>query len=181
MNEIVKKFRIFFAWQDNKEAEWLREMAQSGLHFEQYFFFIYTFRRGKPQDIVYQLDFFFDTKTDKNEYLQFFADDGWELVSEFSGWHYFRKPFRDGENTRIYTDKDSLIQKYRKILLFLIISGGPSVYFAFIWPSLSLAERGLLNRPGFTIIRILLSVVAVLVLFSILRMLILIRHLKRDR
>ncbi len=181
MKQTVKKFRIFFAWQDEKEAQWLREMAKSGLHFERYVFGVYTFRRGTPEDMIYQLDFYFERNSDKSEYLQLFSDSGWELADEFSGWHYFRKPYRSGESIKIYTDKESLIQKYRKLLLFLIISGGPSIYFAFIWPSLSLAEHGLLNRPGFSIIRIILTLVAVMVLFSILRVLLLIRHLKKEQ
>jgi hypothetical protein len=53
------------------------------------------------------------------------------------------------------------LQKYRKILLFVIIAGGPSVYFTLIWPNLALTEAGLNNAAVYVILRIILSIAAV--------------------
>jgi hypothetical protein len=105
MSNTIRKIRLFFAWQDGKEADWLRQMGQCGLRFVNYRFFVYTFSRVTPEDWIYQLDFFYDKQQDHAEYVQLFEDAGWELAVEFSGWHYFRRPYEPGQPTRIYTDK----------------------------------------------------------------------------
>jgi hypothetical protein len=38
-----------------------------------------------------------------------------------AGWQYFRKPVRAGEPAEIYTDAESKIRKYRRLLGYLII------------------------------------------------------------
>jgi hypothetical protein len=58
---------------------------------------------------------------DKEDYLQLFRDAGWENVAETSGWHYFRQKAQPGEELEIYTDAESKISKYQRLLLFLAI------------------------------------------------------------
>ena len=55
------------------------------------------------------------------EYLQLFVDAGWEHLGTMGGWQYFRKETAEGERPEIYTDKDSKIYKYQRVLLFLAI------------------------------------------------------------
>jgi hypothetical protein len=55
------------------------------------------------------------------EYLQLFADGGWEHLGAMGGWQYFRKESAEGEMPEIYTDNASKIQKYQRVLLFLVI------------------------------------------------------------
>ena len=56
-----------------------------------------------------------------NEYLQIFADAGWEHVGQFfNGWQYFRKAVAPGETAEIYSDADSKIAKYNRLMLFLV-------------------------------------------------------------
>lgn len=41
---------------------------------------------------------------------------GWAYVSSFSGvWHYFRRPWEPGETPKLYTDRESLVEHYKKI------------------------------------------------------------------
>jgi hypothetical protein len=121
MNETKRIFRWFWAWNDEQEEAWLTEMARQGWHLrEPGVFGFYTFERGAPRNVVYRLDF----KTagrDKAEYLQLFADAGWEHVGEMGGWQYFRTEAPEGEAPEIYTDKSSKIHKYQRLLLFLVI------------------------------------------------------------
>ena len=66
----MKQFHWFWAWDDEKEEAWLREMAQKGWHFQS----VtppgnYTFEKGEPRDDVYRLDRFVDNQNSKADYL----------------------------------------------------------------------------------------------------------------
>ena len=116
----VRKFKWFWAWQDETEEAWLREMSNEGLHLSRISFpTLYDFESGEAMDYVYRLDYRSHWKMDQEEYLQLFQDAGWERVDEMSGWHYFRKLARPGEELEIYTDAESKIGKYQRLLAFL--------------------------------------------------------------
>jgi hypothetical protein len=121
MNETKRMFKWFWAWNDEKEEQWLTSMAQQGWHLQSPGVFgVYTFSKGEPRNIVYRLDF---KSADKNEdeYLQLFADAGWEYVGTLGGWRYFRIECSPGEEAEIYTDKASKMQKYQRVFTFLVI------------------------------------------------------------
>jgi len=109
-------FRVFWAWNDDKEEHWLRRMAQAGWHLVRPRGFFYRFEKGDPADIVYRLDYQNPGKSGRTEYLNLFKDAGWEHVAEFSNWHYFRIPAGDGPPPEIHTDTESRIAKYRRLL-----------------------------------------------------------------
>jgi hypothetical protein len=119
----VRKFKVFPAWQDDKEEAWLGKMAQQGLHLTQPLFpCLYTFTRGAPADVAYRLDYVPRMSGDEFEvYLQVFRDAGWEHLGQMAGWQYFRKPVHAGEPSEIYTDAESKIRKYRRLLGYLIV------------------------------------------------------------
>ena len=121
MDETKRAFKWFWAWNDEQEERWLTEMAQQGWHLQAPGVFgFYTFDKGTPRNVTYRLDFKTAGK-DKAEYLQLFADAGWEHVGEMGGWQYFRKQAPEGESPEIYTDNASKVHKYQRVLLFLII------------------------------------------------------------
>ena len=117
----TKQFHWFWAWDDEKEEAYLREMALDGWHFQAVTFpGYYTFEKGTPRDDFYRLDVLSNTK-DKENYLQLFEDAGWDHVGEYGSWQYFRKTAVEGETLEIYTDNESKQKKYSRILLILII------------------------------------------------------------
>ena len=117
----MKKFHWFWAWDDEKEEAWLRQMAQEGWHFESVSLpGSYTFEKGESIDYVYRLDYFVDRK-DMPAYLQIFEDAGWDYLGEMGGWQYFRIESRDGNAPEIYNDKASKAKKYERLILFLVI------------------------------------------------------------
>lgn len=122
MNETtMKKFKVFWAWQDEQEEAWLREMSLQGWQLRALPFpTLYTFERGAPQDLVYRMDFI-TTSTKRDEYFQLFRDAGWLHLGQMGGWQYFRKPSADGSAPEIYTDAESKIQKYGRLLIILVI------------------------------------------------------------
>lgn len=122
----IHQWRWFFAWQDDKEEQWLREMALAGWHFRDVSpFGKYTFEQGAPRNDVYRLDFF-RRDMNKAEYLQLFQDAGWAYVGELSRWQYFRKTVADdldpaaSDLPDIFSDNESKAAKYRRILLILV-------------------------------------------------------------
>ncbi len=119
--DTMKKFHWFWAWDDEKEEAWLRQMAQDGWHFKSVSLpGSYTFEKGEPVDYVYRLDYFIDRK-DMPAYLQIFEDAGWEYLGEMSGWQYFRTECVDGNAPEIYSDKASKAKKYERLIVFLVI------------------------------------------------------------
>ena len=121
MNDTNRVFKWFWAWNDEQQEAWLTEMAREGWHLrEPGVFGFYTFEQGAPRNVVYRLDFKTAGK-DWAEYLQLFADAGWEHVGEAGGWQYFRTEAPEGEVPEIYTDKVSKVHKYQRIFFFLVI------------------------------------------------------------
>ncbi|MAT44195.1 MAG: hypothetical protein CL609_17830 [Anaerolineaceae bacterium] len=122
MTQTITKYKWFWAWNDDKEEAWLEEMASQGFHLiSANFIANYTFEVGEPKKMVYRLDFYFDDRKKYQEYIQLFADAGWELVSEFGGWQYFRTEQVGSTIPEIYTDKDSKLVKYQRLMLYLTI------------------------------------------------------------
>lgn len=118
----ITKFKWFWAWQDDKEEEWLAEMAAQGLHLDGFDFpTLYRFRLGESAEYVYRLDYPGVSKKERESYLQLFADSGWEHAGEMSGWMYFRREVKPGDPTEIFTDIDSKVQKYSRVMMFVII------------------------------------------------------------
>jgi hypothetical protein len=118
----VRKSKLFWMWQDREEEIWLRQMAQQGYHLSRLVFStIYEFTHGEPSDIVYRLDYTDVKKDNLDQYFQLFQDSGWEYVDGGFGWYYFRKPADAGETGEIYTDAESKIQKYERMLSYSII------------------------------------------------------------
>jgi len=111
-----KVFKVFWAWQDEAEEIWLREMAQQGWFLTDYTFLVYTFVSGEPADYIYKLDYRASGRRDLDEYLTIFADSGWEHVAEFLNWHYFRSPAETCAVPDIYSDNQSKIEKWRRLL-----------------------------------------------------------------
>jgi hypothetical protein len=117
----IKKFKWFWAWNDEKEEAYLREMALEGWHFQSVTFpGYYIFEKGEPRNDFYRLDFLSNYK-DKENYLQLFEDAGWGHVGEYGSWQYFRKTALEGETPEIFTDNESKIKKYSRVITFLVV------------------------------------------------------------
>jgi hypothetical protein len=168
----MQKFKWFWAWQDEAEEEWLREMSKNGWHLARIGFpTVYTFEAGEPRDFVYRLDYRSYYKMDKGDYLQLFSDAGWEKVEEMAGWQYFRQTARAGDDLEIYTDSDSKIGKYQRLLVFLAILMLPLFL-------------GLINlsRAPYTwvpVIQMMNALLFILYIYAMIRLLLRIRELKQ--
>jgi hypothetical protein len=119
--KLIRKSKWFWAWQDDREEQWLGEMSRQGLHLQHAGFFgQYTFLQGAPREVVYRLDFIANARKSP-DYFQLFKDAGWEHVGELGGWQYWRKDVVDGKIPEIFTDNASKIQKYQRLIGYLFI------------------------------------------------------------
>jgi hypothetical protein len=119
--KIIVTSKFFWPWDDDKEEHWLQEMSQKGLHLlKPGFFGRYTFAQSEPRNYIYRLDFFTSPKKD-NSYTQLFSDAGWHQIGEMGGWQYFRKEVTPGESAEIFTDTETKVQKYQRLLVYLMV------------------------------------------------------------
>jgi len=176
----IRKIKWFWPWQDEQEEAWLRSMSQKGWHlFSVGLAGIYRFRAGEQRDYVYRLDYQTFPKKDKQEYQQLFRDAGWEYIGEMSAWQYFRKEVKEGEAPEIFTDVESKVAKYKRVLVFLaffavIESMLAVVYANTIWGDYPYSWWGIIR-----IISLLVPLAAVVFIYAIVRLMLRIRQLRR--
>ncbi len=148
----IRKFRWFWAWEDEKEEAWLGDMARQGWHLSSMSLpAYYTFESGPEKNYVFRMDYFIDS-ANKPGYLQLFKDAGWDYFGEMGGWQYFGKEASEGSVPEIFSDNLSKAKKYERLLFLLI---------AFL-PIYVVNLNHLNKRDGF------LSLAATLLLFAIL-------------
>ncbi len=166
--KVVKK--TFLPHQYEKEEEFLSKMAKEGWIFVKFQGGLpskYEFIQDEPMDYIYQLDY---VKEEENtdSYHQLFADAGWEEVYESNGiyngkWYYFRRLRNDDKHTAIFTDNESKIQLYTKLLkdysIFYLL------LFMIQYSGFSLAFKNLVHINVTSFSDIMLSILFLLFLF----------------
>jgi Protein of unknown function (DUF2812) len=169
------RFRWFWAWQDEKEEAWLGKMSKQGYHLSSIGFpGFYTFNKGEPKEYVYRLDYQNFRKKDRQEYLQLFRDAGWEHLGEIAAWQYFRKEARPGETNEIFTDKESKIGKYKRVIYY-------SVFFYLIFIALFAGRiTGDIPYRWWDAIQIIYLVIFLLLTYAIIRLALRIRKVKKS-
>jgi len=127
MNEtLIRKRKIFWSWQDEKQEAWLSGMSREGMHLKgPGSFGSYFFMQGPAREYSYRLDF--NKSKTADDYLQLIRDAGWEHLGSRAGWHYWRKEIQDNKIPEIFTDPESKIQKYQRLLASFITSA-PALY-----------------------------------------------------
>ena len=136
----LKRINWFWPWQDEKEEAWLESMSEQGWHLKSVQILgQYTFQNGEPRSFAYRLDFQIVKKSDLPGYLQVFQDAGWEYLGEISNWRYWRKEVEQGESLEIFTDVESRLRKYQRLLgfmgfmLFLLLMLGQNMFRRQVW------------------------------------------------
>ena len=79
----------------------------------------YTFEKCQPEQVSYQLDFYPMKKSERASYLQLFKDFGWEHITDFNGFSYFRKLYSGIESDaefEIYNDAAGKLAMVKRIL-----------------------------------------------------------------
>ena len=114
-------FRLYF--DKDKELAWLNQMVQDGYAMVSFCAGFYTFAPCEKGEWQYQIDIgngFFKVNDD---YAGFMEEMGIEIVQTWGPWVILRRKTREGE-FELYSDVDSRITQYKKILLmFKIVTG----------------------------------------------------------
>ena len=138
--------QTFYIAEFQEEAAWLAFMHSEGWKMTSTNGFKYRFEACPQEDWVYQLDFR-DEAMDEAEYVQMYADYGWEFVTRFRHWYYFRKIRTAGDDMSIFSDNESKIELCKRVVrhhvtlltgIYLIIMA----VFAFMMCGGSLADNG---------------------------------------
>ena len=118
-------YRIFTIADYERETLYFREMHAKGWKLRKVNYSIllfavkYTFEKCHPEQVSYQLDFYPMEKSERASYLQLFKDCGWEHITDFNGFSYFRKLHSGIESDaefEIYNDAAGKLAMVKKIL-----------------------------------------------------------------
>ena len=107
------KFRLYF--DKDAETKWLNEMSAKGWSMEHFFTGLYHFKPCDPGKYTYQIDLVnrpFSVSSDSREFME---DTGAEILQSWGFWVILRRLSSQG-SFELYTDVDSSIQHYTKIL-----------------------------------------------------------------
>ena len=116
----MTKFRLYL--DKDKETAWINEMAAQGYALTGFCIGFYKFEECEPGKYTYQIDFGDKMFAVDDNYREFMAENNIEIVSLWGYWIFLRKLAADGE-FKLYTDVDSSIEHYTKILkMFKIVT-----------------------------------------------------------
>ena len=123
-------YRIATIADYEREALYFREMHAKGWKLRKVSYSIllfavkYTFEKCHPEQVSYQLDFYPMKKSERASYLQLFKDCGWEHITNFNGFSYFRKAHSEIESDaefEIYNDAAGKLAMVKRILTMRIL------------------------------------------------------------
>ena len=118
-------YRIATIADYDREALYLRKMHAEGWKLRKVSYSIllfavkYTFEKCQPEQVSFQLDFYPMKKSERASYLQLFKDCGWEHITDFNGFSYFRKLHSGIESDaefEIYNDAAGKLAMVKRIL-----------------------------------------------------------------
>ena len=123
-------YRIATIADYDREALYLGEMHAQGWKLKEVTYsnlvvaVKYTFEKCQPEQLSYQLDFYPMKKSERASYLQLFKDCGWEHITDFNGFSYFRKAHSEIESDaefEIYNDAAGKLDMVKRILIMRML------------------------------------------------------------
>ena len=123
-------YRIFTIADYEREALYFREMHAKGWKLKEVSYsnlvvaVKYTFEKCQPEQVSYQLDFYPMKKSERASYLQLFKDCGWEHITDFNSFSYFRKAHSEIESNaefEIYNDAAGKLAMVNRILRLRLV------------------------------------------------------------
>lgn len=124
---------IKFRWYYDKDYEeaFLNDMGARGYAMTGFFAGIHWFEKCEPGEYTYRVDITNDKDThQKSEFYDLICDTGGELIATWGMWAFFRKKGA----FELYTDNESRILRYRRILrTFLILAIAEFIMFLAQW------------------------------------------------
>ena len=115
--ETKREFRYYTIMEYDKEERYLQKRHSQGWKLVTVSGVgMYHFEECEPEGVVYQLDYNQEGIADRGEYIQMFADCGWEHVTDYVGYSYFRKPVSEmTAEEEIFNDDNSKLEMIQRI------------------------------------------------------------------
>ena len=123
-------YRIATIADYDREALYLGEMHAEGWKLKEVTYsnlvvaVKYTFEQCQSKQVSYQLDFYPMKKSERASYLQLFKDCGWEHITDFNSFSYFRKAHSEIESDaefEIYNDAAGKLAMIKRILIMRML------------------------------------------------------------
>ena len=117
--KIVRK--AFWAWDFDREEDWLNDMAAQGWALVDVGFCRYTFEPCRPGEYGIRLELLEDRPESpkSQEYLDFLAETGVDRVGHWFRWVYLRKRTDEGP-FELFSDTASRVRHLRRILALVL-------------------------------------------------------------
>lgn len=159
----------FWVWNIEEEKAFLEEKAREGLVLKSVSLGGYTFEESEPKTLIYQMDFKgLDRKISEAEYLQLYADAGWNLAGRLGSWFYFSQESCEEIDLMIFNDNASKAAVYKRILAVLLLTGFP-IYYQMIIRFPNLSSTSLAYPNFYFFFRIFLVPIMILHLFALVK------------
>ncbi|MBQ9148842.1 MAG: DUF2812 domain-containing protein [Oscillospiraceae bacterium] len=124
--------KLFWAWDFDKEEQWLNEMAAKGLCLISVGLCKYEFEDCVPGEYSIRLELLKEKPMhpESVKYMEFLEETGAEHVGSYMRWVYLRKKKADGE-FQLFSDKESRIRQLTLIIRLLGLLNGVNLYAGF--------------------------------------------------
>lgn len=114
-------YKWFWAWEADREEEWLVDMARQGWALAGVGYAAYHFERCAPGEYMIRLELLDRLPGDprSREYINFVESTGAEYLGNVMRWAYFRKKAAEG-TFELFSDLESRIRHLERMLCLLI-------------------------------------------------------------
>lgn len=170
MKNSMWRFTPWASWSIKKYELLLENRALSGWILEKTAcsFLFSKFVRETPQHIRYGIDYHQAVNSD---YQSILTDDGWSLIDSSAGWYLWKKSY-DTERPSLFTDKQSLIDRNKRLLMVhavILLTQLP--LFTIFWKSIMESESILWHSFAYfyLVVMLLLIISAALLLVTNIR------------
>lgn len=122
MRQVIRKW--FWAWEFDKEEQWLNDMAAQGKALVSTHFPTYEFEDSQPGEYAIRLEMLekFPCNQESRQYIEFVESTGAEFVGKVMKWVYFRKKKELGD-FELHGDNATRIKHLKGIMTLLLPLG----------------------------------------------------------
>lgn len=116
----ITKYKVFLAYDFEKEEAWLNSMSVMGLELIDVGLCRYVFRENRSNRFEYRLELLDNLPMNRESqaYIAFLEETGAEYVGSVFRWAYFKKTTEDG-HFQLFSDVQSRIAHYKRIMFLL--------------------------------------------------------------
>ena len=127
MRQVIRKW--FWAWEFDKEEQWLNDMAAQGKALVSARYATYEFEDCQPGEYAIRLEMLekFPSSQESQQYIEFVESTGAEFVGKVMKWVYFRKKKELGD-FELHGDNATRIRHLKGIMTLLLPLGVMNVF-----------------------------------------------------